>query len=289
MKTIDTLVADIYSLFESSVPDMSDDEVDNIIDKFGDALKVHLKRFIYEEERRRDTLRLSAIGKPERQQWYSASPHSKVKEHIEFQGKDKIKFLYGYILEELLLTLSSLAGHEVKDEQKEVSVEGVLGHQDAVIDNVLVDCKSSSGRGFDKFKNNYVSSDDPFGYIAQISSYAEANGLTEAAFLAINKQTGEICLSKVHSMEMINATDRVKYIKDMVNQSNPPAKCYSDVPDGKSGNRKLDVGCIYCDYKRDCWKDSNGGQGLRVFDYATNPRYLTQVSKMPNVEEITDW
>ena len=289
MKTIDTLVADIYSLFESSVPDMSDDEVDNIIDKFGDALKVHLKRFIYEEERRRDTLRLSAIGKPERQQWYSASPHSKVKENIELQGRDKIKFLYGYILEELLLTLSSLAGHEVKDEQKEVSIEGVLGHQDAVIDNVLVDCKSSSGRGFDKFKNNYVSSDDPFGYIAQISSYAEANGLTEAAFLAINKQTGEICLSKVHSMEMINASDRVKYIKDMVNQSNPPAKCYSDVPDGKSGNRKLDVGCIYCDYKRDCWKDANGGQGLRVFDYATNPRYLTQVSKMPNVEEITDW
>ena len=289
MKTIDTLVADIYSLFESSVPDMSDDQVDNIIDKFGDALKVHLKRFIYEEERRRDTLRLSAIGKPERQQWYSASPHSKVKENIELQGRDKIKFLYGYILEELLLTLSSLAGHEVKDEQKEVSIEGVLGHQDAVIDNVLIDCKSSSGRGFDKFKNNYVSSDDPFGYIAQISSYAEANGLTEAAFLAINKQTGEICLSKVHSMEMINASDRVKYIKDMVNQSNPPAKCYSDVPDGKSGNRKLDVGCIYCDYKRDCWKDANDGQGLRVFDYATNPRYLTQVYKMPNVEEITDW
>ena len=289
MKTIDTLVSDIYSLFEASVPDMSDDEVDKIINKFGDALKVHLKRFIYEEERRRDTLRLSAIGKPERQQWYSASPHSKVKENIEIQGKDKIKFLYGYILEELLLTLSSLAGHEVKDEQKEVSVEGVLGHQDAIIDNVLVDCKSSSGRGFDKFKNNYVSSDDPFGYIAQISSYAEANGLTEAAFLAINKQTGKICLSKVHSMEMINASDRVKYIKDMVNQSNPPAKCYSDVPDGKSGNRKLDVGCIYCDYKRDCWKDANGGQGLRVFDYATNPRYLTQVSKMPNVEEIVDW
>jgi hypothetical protein len=289
MKTIDTLVDDIYSLFESSVPDMSDDQVDNIIDKFGDALKVHLKRFIYEEERRRDTLRLSAIGKPERQQWYSASPYSKVKENIELQGRDKIKFLYGYILEELLLTLSSLAGHEVKDEQKEVSIEGVLGHQDAVIDNVLIDCKSSSGRGFDKFKNNYVSSDDPFGYIAQISSYAEANGLTEAAFLAINKQTGEICLSKVHSMEMINASDRVKYIKDMVNQSNPPAKCYSDVPDGKSGNRKLDVGCIYCDYKRDCWKDANGGQGLRVFNYATNPRYLTQVSKMPNVEEITDW
>ena len=94
MKSIDTLVNDIYSLFESSVPDMEDNEVDVIIDKFGDALKVHLKKFIYEEERRRDSLRLSAIGKPERQQWYSASPHSNVKETIELQGKDKIKFLY---------------------------------------------------------------------------------------------------------------------------------------------------------------------------------------------------
>ena len=289
MKSIDTLVNDIYSLFESSVPDMEDNEVDVIIDKFGDALKVHLKKFIYEEERRRDSLRLSAIGKPERQQWYSASPHSNVKETIELQGKDKIKFLYGYILEELLLTLSSLAGHKVSDEQKEVQIEGIKGHQDAIIDDVLVDCKSASGKGFDKFKNNYVSVDDPFGYIAQISSYAEANGLDQAAFLAINKQTGEICLSKVHSMEMINAKERVKYIKDVVNQSTPPAKCYSDVPDGKSGNRKLDVGCIYCDYKRDCWKDANNGQGLRVFDYATNPRYLTQVSKIPNVEEILDW
>tara|TARA_R100000008_G_C3579219_1_gene167314 strand:- start:1095 stop:1964 length:870 start_codon:yes stop_codon:yes gene_type:complete len=289
MKTIDTLVDDIYSLFKTSVPDMSDEEVDIIISKFGDSVAVHLKAFIYEEERRRDSLRLSAIGKPERQQWYAASPNSTVKETIEIQAKDKIKFLYGYILEELLLTLSYLAGHSVTDQQKEVQVEGVKGHQDAIIDDVLVDCKSASGKGFDKFKNNYVSVDDPFGYIAQISSYAEANGLDQAAFLAINKQTGEICLSKVHSMEMINAKERVKYIKDVVNQSTPPAKCYPDVPDGKSGNRKLDIGCIYCDYKRDCWKDANNGQGLRVFDYATNPRYLTQVSKMPNVEEILDW
>ena len=185
--------------------------------------------------------------------------------------------------------MSSLAGHTVTDEQKEVEVEGVKGHQDAIIDGVLVDCKSASGRGFDKFKNNYVSSDDPFGYIAQLSSYAEANGLSDAAFLAINKQSGEICLSKVHSMEMINAAERVKYIKDIIKQDTPPAKCYEPVPDGKSGNYKLAIGCIYCDYKRDCWMDANNGKGLRVFDYATNPRYLTQVSKTPNVDEIVNW
>jgi hypothetical protein len=39
MKNIDTLVEDIYSLFEEAVPDMSDSEVDKIISKFGDSLE----------------------------------------------------------------------------------------------------------------------------------------------------------------------------------------------------------------------------------------------------------
>ena len=266
--------------------DMKEEEADVIINKFGDSLKVHLKKFIYEDERKRSSLRLSAIGKPDRQQWYSSSPHSTVKEVVDLKASDKVRFLYGYILEELLLSLSSLAGHTVSDEQKEVKIEGIKGHQDAVIDGVLVDCKSASGRGFDKFKNNCVSTDDPFGYIAQISSYAEANGLSEAAFLAINKQSGEICLSKVHEMEMINASERVQYIKEVVSKKTPPSKCYADIPDGKSGNFKLAIGCVYCSYKSDCWSDANDGKGLRVFDYATYPRFLTKVNKTPNVEEI---
>ena len=42
---------------------MEDNEVDVIIDKFGDALIVHLKKFIYEEERRRDTIRKAIKGR----------------------------------------------------------------------------------------------------------------------------------------------------------------------------------------------------------------------------------
>ena len=56
--------------------------------------------------------------------------------------------------------------------------------------------------------------------------------------------------------------------------------------DGSSGNRKLDVGCSYCAYKVDCWKDSNNGTGLRKFIYANGPRYLTQVAKKPDVPEV---
>ena len=182
--------------------------------------------------------------------------------------------------------LSSLSGHTVTDEQKEVEVEGVKGHQDAMIDGVLVDCKSASGRSFDKFKSNNLLEDDPFGYIAQISAYAEANDVDKAAFLVIDKSTGQICLSSVHSMEMINAGNRVKHIKKMVSGNQIPDRCYAPVADGKSGNYKLPIGCVYCRHKSMCWSDANQGKGIRVFEYAKGKRYLVQVGKEPDVPEV---
>ena len=230
-------------------------------------------------------LRLSTIGRPDMQLWYDfKKPHNK-----PIPPSSRIKLLYGYILEELLIMLSSIAGHKVTNQQKQVEVEGVKGHQDCFIDDVLIDCKSASGRGFTKFKYNNLSNDDPFGYISQISAYAEGNGVNEAAFLAIDKQNGDICLTKVHSVEMINAKDRVKHLKKALDKDRPPDKCYTDVSDGMSGNRKLAVGCVYCNHKRLCWADTNMGQGLRVFNYAKGKRFLTQVNRTPDVEEVTNW
>ena len=286
MKNIETLVEDIYNLFTLDPIDMDEEEVDKHIDTFGEMLKVHIKDFLYDKPRDRGNLRLSAIGKPDRQLWYDVN---KPLVDGELKPSTRIKFLYGYILEELLLLCASVAGHKVTDQQKEVSVEGVKGHQDSMIDDVLVDCKSASGPGFDKFKYNRVAEDDPFGYIAQISAYAEANGVDRAAFLAINKSTGEICLSQVHKMEMINAKNRIQHLKGLVQKTNLPDRCYSDVPDGKSGNYKLAVGCVYCGHKQECWSDANNGMGLRVFKYAKGSRYLTRVSKQPEVEEVINW
>jgi hypothetical protein len=87
-------------------------------------------------------------------------------------------------------------------------------------------------------------------------------------------------------MDMINATARVKHLKDVVNKNILPDKCYSDIPDGKSGNRKLAVGCVYCSHKQTCWSDSNQGKGLRVFKYSKGNRFLTHVEKEPDVEEV---
>jgi len=286
MKTIDTLVADIYKLFSLDPIQMEEKEVDEYIDSFGEMLKKHIKEFLYEQPQSNGNLRLSAIGKPDRQLWYGSKTTN---QESTLKPSTRIKFLYGYILEELLLLLSSISGHKVEDQQKEVELEGVKGHHDAIIDGVVVDCKSASGRGFEKFRTNNLVNDDPFGYIGQISAYAEANGLDEAAFLAIDKSTGEICLSPLHSVEMINARSRIKHLKEIISNNNVPDRCYSAVPDGKSGNLKLPVGCVYCNYKRECWSDTNQGRGLRVFEYAKGKRYLVQVHKEPDVMEVADW
>ena len=283
MKKIETLVEDIYDLFNLSPIERDEKEVDELIDKFGDMLKVHIKEFMYSKPRDSGNLRLSAIGKPNRQIWYDVNTEATEE---SLPPSTRIKFLYGYILEELLLLCASVAGHTVEAQQKEVSVEGVIGHQDAIIDGVLVDCKSASGRSFDKFSRHTLADDDPFGYIAQISAYAQANDINKAAFLVIDKSTGKICLTPVHSMEMVNASSRIKHLKEVVKGSSVPSRCYAAVPDGKSGNLKLAVGCVYCRHKSMCWSDANQGKGIRTFKYSNGKRYLVQVAKTPDVEEI---
>jgi len=284
MKNINTIVEDIYELFNLTPIERDEKEVDDLIDNFGEMLKVHIKEFMYSKPRDSGNLRLSAIGKPDRQLWYDVNTETTEE---KLPPSTRIKFLYGYILEELLLLCASIAGHTVEAQQKEVTVEGVLGHQDAVIDGVLVDCKSASGFSFKKFESNTIADDDPFGYMAQISAYAQANGISEAAFLVIDKSTGKICLTPVHSMEMVNASSRIKHLKEVVKGSNIPSRCYAAVPDGKSGNLKLAVGCVYCRHKGVCWSDANQGKGIRTFKYSNGTRELVEVVKTPDVEEVT--
>ena len=68
----------------------------------------------------------------------------------------------------------------------------------------------------------------------------------------------------------------------------PPELCYNPIPDGKAGNMKLPRECTYCRHKFECHKDSNDGQGLRVFKYSDGLRYFTQTPNVPKVIEVTD-
>lgn len=283
MASIDTLVDDIYKTLEAE-NNMASMKNKESLEKFGREMMSVARRALSEGTReRKNNLRMSQIGKPDRQLWYDMQEGV---EAVEIDGKTRLKFLYGEILEALLVLLTEVSGHEVTEQQKEVDILGVKGHKDCRIDGVLTDIKSASPYAFKKFKEGTLHSDDPFGYIAQISGYAEAEKDNEAAFLAIDKSSADIALMKIESVHMINATDRINSVKKTVASSTPPTRCYEPEPDGKSGNMKLAIGCVFCPYKFTCWADANNGQGIRSFKYSNGERHLVQVNKVPDVEEV---
>jgi hypothetical protein len=74
--------------------------------------------------------------------------------------------------------------------------------------------------------------------------------------------------------------EHIERVKKLVEQPEAPEHCHEVVPDGKSGNQKLAVGCSYCPYKHTCWP------GVRTFLYSSGPRYLTEVVNEPKVQEV---
>lgn len=240
------------------------------------------------EEERKPTLRMSNIGTPcHRKLWYSINlPLSSE----PLRPEAKLKFLYGDILEDLLLTLAKAAGHTVEGEQSVLEINGIKGRRDAVIDGVTVDVKSTSSYSFAKFRSHNLREDDPFGYIQQLSSYVYAakddplvTDKTNGAFLAIDKQNGTICLDMYDFTEEFKTKEVfVESAKAMVVLSSPPPREYTDEAEGKSGNRKLGINCQYCDFKQSCWP------GLRTFVYSGGkPSFLTKVVSLPRVPEVT--
>ena len=89
-------------------------------------------------------------------------------------------------------------------------------------------------------------------------------------------------------MDFINPERRINEVKSLISQPEPPPRCYDAVPDGKSGNMRLAVGCAFCDYRNHCWQDANNGRGIRTFQYATGKKSLVKVMSEPDVPEITD-
>ena len=284
-KTTDNVVQDIYALMESKDADPSVD-VEAEIEKFGEGVKA-LMRAEFGRNKREDNrrLRLSNIGRTDKYLWN----HFNGTEGEKIQPHTYVKFMYGHLIEEMLLFLTRMAGHSVTDEQKVCKVEGIVGHMDCKIDGVVTDVKSASSFGFKKFKDGTLAYDDPFGYIDQIKAYAHSEGQTEFGWLTMDKANGHLTYLKydlndieapVYETLKGDIVDRVKHVKNLVEQSEPVKWCYQPVPDGKSGNLKLSIGCSYCQFKDHCYPN------LRVCAYSYGPKYLVDVVKEPKVQEV---
>lgn len=227
---------------------------------------------------------MSNLGTPcDRKLWYTVNRPGAGEQQ---GGTTTLKFLYGDIIERIILGLAKFSGHTVEGEQDELDIGGVKGHRDAVVDGRLVDVKSATTHSFNKFKEHRLETDDPFGYIKQIGAYLDASqkdplvkDKDKASFIAVDKQLGHICIDTYNKSDM-DYTKLVDEKRSMVSLASPPARAFSDVPDGKSGNRKLGTECSYCPFKSECWP------GLRSFAYAGGPTFLTKVVKEPKVDEV---
>ena len=283
-KTLDTLVEDIYNkigvLADGEHIDLDPDS----IEQFGESMKEILYKWSHPEPRGDATLRMSNIGRKSRQLWFDMKSEGTPE---RMPPSLFIKFLYGHLLEEIVIFLIKLSGHDVTDEQKEIKVSGIKGHMDCVIDGEVVDIKTASGYAFKKFKDGTLAENDMFGYMAQLAGYEQAQGTDKGGFLALNKESGELAMFRPDDFDKPNIKKKITDIKKAVKLKTPPDKCYSPIPDGKSGNMQLPKGCVYCRYKFECHKDANEGKGLRVFKYSNGLRYLTQTPKAPNVIEVT--
>lgn len=275
MPNLETLIPDIYKLFEEGT-EVSKDHVTEFAETLATIVHDRLN-----ENQGLGYLRPSNLGTPcDRKLWYSVNHPEKAE---PLSSKVKFKFLYGDIIEALVLFLAKEAGHEVTGEQDKVSIGNVTGSRDAIIDGVLVDVKSANSRSFDKFRRNSIKSDDPFGYITQLMFYLHASPDVPrkdmAAFLAVDKELGDLALAK-QPREEIDFEDLIRDKQQLLEGELPP-RGFDDEPDGKSGNRKLGVACRYCAFKQECWPE------LRTFLYSNGPRWLTKVTRVPDVDEIT--
>jgi hypothetical protein len=277
MAELKNLPNDIYDLFNpANDHEVNEENVEWAGEEFKELLRTRLR-----ERQGNSPWRMSSLGKKDRQFWYAA----KEADAEAMSPKTYFKFLYGDVIELLILFLAREAGHTVERTQEEIEVNGITGHIDAIVDGVVVDVKSAAPYSFQKFKKNAVLEDDPFGYVQQLSSYATVLTPNEdAAWLAFDKVAGDICVTPL-SASIIADHDpaaRIEHLREIAARDEPPERCYEDEEDGKSGNRKLGTGCSYCAYKQECWP------GLRTFLYSGKPRFLTKVGRVPDVPELTN-
>ena len=279
LKNISTLVEDIYKVISEG------GGWDQTVTKFfADGLVQLAETRFGTKQEPRTHIGLSSIGNPcKRELWYIVNmPGGGENLSAEALGS----FFYGDILEIMVISLAKAAGHRVDGLQQPLEVFGIPGTGDCIIDGMVVDVKSASRFGFDKFKYNKLKDEDPFGYISQLSSYLygykddpRVTTKDKAAFLAINKDRFKLVLDVYDlSEELAGKEQEVQAVKDAVASQTPPERLPA-VPEGKSGNMVLGTKCSYCGWKNRCYPD------LQTYIYSTGPKFFTKVVKPPRVDK----
>ncbi len=276
---ITKLIPDIYRTISNKNGWFSEELSKTLGDDIATTLRGQLG-----EEKAAPTLRLSQMGpRCPKALWHSIHTPELAEELPPWA---EIKYSYGHIIEALILTLAKASGHSVEGMQDALMVDGITGHRDCVIDGCIVDVKSSSSRGFTKFKDGTLATSDAFGYLDQLDAYllgsADDPLVTNkdtAYILAVDKTLGHLALYE-HRLREFSIRQRIVEYKRIVGLPKPPDCECGSIADGKSGNLKLDTRAGYSAFKYCCFPN------LRTFLYASGPVYLSEVKRKPDVTEI---
>lgn len=283
MKTIDTLVEDIQSVIYGQGGWNK-----SIAEAMGKSIADTANKRFSKPQEPRGYLSLSSIGTPcKRKLWYKIN---KPGFGEPLDSNMLLRFFYGDMIEELILAMVDASGHTLAGSQDRLTVHGIRGHRDAVIDGMTIDVKSASPFAFKKFKEGNLRDNDPFGYISQLSSYVYAakddplvTDKNRGAFLAIDKVNGEICLDVYDFTEELKTKEQEMLAAKELVSGDIPNERISPVPASKSSpNTKLDKSCQFCEYKKACWPN------LKMYQYSYGIEYLVHVEKPPKVPEVTD-
>lgn len=281
LKTIHTLIPDVYQLLEDRNVSVTDVVASELSSRIESGFKSRLRE---NQDEPRGTLRLSKMGPScPRALWYSVH-HPELREALP--AWTVFKFTYGDVIEALAIALAKIAGHTIEGEQHVVELDGIQGHLDCIIDGCIVDIKSTSSRSFNKFKNKTIAQDDSFGYLDQLDGYlvgSLSNDLVKVkdrAYLwAIDKQLGHMVLYE-HKIREQRIRSRITDYREIVARALPPACECGTISYGMSGNIGLDTKASYSGFKHSCFPN------IRTFLYKDGPVFLTKVIRRPDVPEL---
>lgn len=224
--------------------------------------------------RRQFKIRMSGLGRPICQQILEREKHI---EDMDYNAL--FRFLFGDIVESVLVLIMEQADVDIVEKQKAVKLT-IAGHEvNGTLDLIMRDelgvekvwdVKSASEWAF-KFKYtgyggyDKIKEDDPFGYIMQGHLYAEATGLPFGGWVVVNKSSGEVAMVEAPDWQdedrrlyMADAEKRVKRLLDPDPNFVKPFKSEFETYKVKgevirTGNKTLPKICGMCGHRAHCW------------------------------------
>ena len=246
---------------------LSNEEFDGLtiddawIEEAGEEFKAALRKQLtpYNNEFR---LRMSNIGKPLCQLQHAAMGSEKKRKPYSF----KIQMMIGDAVECITNVMLKIAGANITGAKNQVEMAvgpvTVKGEDDIEIDHNIYDVKSCSPWAFDnKWSKGYsgLKEDDAFGYVGQLTGYAQAQGKELGGWIVVNKSDGRIVVvdadvsEEEKSMNLFN----MKFNAEQIEKKAPLKRQYEPIVDTfrakPTGLKRLPKSCEFCDYTQACY------------------------------------